>query len=299
MNMRKLLLLLFFFSLPVNAQAWQKVESLVHVHEMEDTFSRDELEKEAYDRAFSQAVSQEVLDLLPDGVNKDRMAAFMDYISPEIDSLIQGYRKVRKHREPDFLNMKMEVNVDSETLTQILKRSGFYYTSRSSWSYDLSTRGASPDDFSLLMDLQTITGVAVDSDGPVSLRLVKNSDQTWTGSISFNEYSKEASARELEVLWFKLWGYVFSLPEVESMFLQAYMLETSGWPSSLAVQSFDSFLGEQGRAVESGILVQMEAEAGSLRADWEIKTLAPESVEKHLDLYLSPRGISFQFEPVS
>ncbi|MFW5730080.1 MAG: hypothetical protein ACOCV7_00395 [Desulfonatronovibrionaceae bacterium] len=296
--MRKILLLLIFCLVPAPALAWQEVESMVLVHELEDIFSRDDLRKAAYQQAFRLAVRQEALDMLPQGVDETRMTAFMDYISPEIDNMIQGYRGVRQHREPDFLSMEMEVKVDSETLAQMLKRSGFYYTSRSSWSYNLSTRGASPDDFGLLMDLQTITGVAVDSEGPVSLRLVRSNEQGWKGSISLGEHSRQASASELEELWFRLWGYVFSLPEVESMFVQTYLLETAGWSSSRAVQNFDAFLRERARDIESGVLVQMEAESGSLRAEWEVKTLAPESVEKYLELYLKPRGISFYFESV-
>jgi len=288
--MKKILLLLFILLLPGPAHSWQQVVAEAF---SEDRFSRSELQDIAMKSGFRQAVSQEIDRMIQARIPLERKSALMKHIDDQVGDLVQGYRQASWLERNDALMLEMEVNVDTASLRTLLRKTGVYYTSDSAWPYSLNTRGASPEDFSLLQELQLITGAVVDGNAATTLNLGKSAEGTWSGSIIHEHINLSASGSTLDQVWFDLWEYFFSRPEIQSGFVESLTLNTSGWTTTDSIMNFDMILGTWHREIEQRNIISVHSDVHSLKASWRIHSLSRESLEERLENYLGARGIDY------
>ncbi len=276
--------------LPCSVYGWQHV--IVHGHAQEE-ISQRELRDRVMNSGFRQAVSQEVDRIIHAGITSQRKSALMDLLHDRVDGLVQGYRQVVWTRDVESLSLEMEVNVDTELLRNMLQKIGLYYTSDEPWTYDLNTRGASPEDFYRLQDLQLITGAVVQDNADTRISLHKSSQGLWMGSLEHGDISLSVSGYDLSQIWFDLWEYFFSSPEIAAGFVKNMVLETWGWPTTDAVMTFDMILEDWDREIEFKKISWVIADINALRAGWKIRSISPNLFKDRLEDYLLPRGIKF------
>ena len=290
--MKKLILLLFVLLLSGPAYSWQQV---VIEEQFEENQNRGQVRNSALESGFREAVSLEVQRIVP-GISEDRQSALLDHIDGHVGPLVQGYRQASWKENDSVLILEMEVNIDTDSLRSLLQKTGVYYTSESLWPYDFNTRGASPADFSLLQKLQLITGTVVDGSAATILSLAKTADGLWNGSIIHDNISRSASGNDLDQVWFDLWEYFFSRPEIKSSFTQSLVLTTSGWSATDAIMNFDRMLETWDREIEHKNIISVYSGVHSLKASWQIRSLSPELLLERLENYLSAREIDYNTE---
>lgn len=294
--MKKILFLLIFIMTAVPAYAWQQVAVQVP---LEQKPAGGELKDRVMQSGFRQAVSGEMDRMISGELSGERMSALMDHISGSIQGLVQGYRQVTWEEDEDFLALEMEVNIDTDALRSLLQKTGAYYTSAAAWPYDLNTRGASPEDLSLLRELQLISGTAVDGNARTTLTLNRQGDGSWSGSIVHGDISMSASDGELRRVWFELWGWFFSRPEIKSGFVEDITLVTKGWHTTDSINYFDQVLGTWNREVENKKINSVYFEGREIEAVWEIQSLSPELFKARIEKHLGFRGIEHQVKIIS
>ncbi|MFO7728122.1 MAG: hypothetical protein R6X11_07310 [Desulfonatronovibrio sp.] len=248
------------------------------------------------EKGFRKAVSLEIDQIIHAGISSKRKSALMDMLEERIQGLVQGYRQVSWDQTEDEITLQMEVNIDSESLRDMLQKAGVYYTIDSSWPYDLKTRGASPEDFHQLQKLQLVTGVVVDGSADTSLSLYKSADGQWDGNVDHEDIKFSVSADDLDEVWLKLWGQFFSRSEIRSSMLKNIMLETSGWVTTDSIMNFDRILNSWDKEVESAKIVSVLLDVNSLKAQWEIRSFSPEPLTKRLESYFPAREIEFSID---
>lgn len=280
-----LVFLLWGFS---SALAWQQVQVDVEIQEDK---SFQELQDQGLRKGFNLAVIQDSQRMVPGELSEERKEMLGEHLEWKINDLVLGYRIFSREETDDRLQMDLEVNVDTGALRNILKRMGVYYTSASPWKYDLSTRGSSPGDFGMLERLQTITGVEVDADAPTSVLLVRQQNGSWSGTIEYKDISHEVSGGDLYRVWFDLWAFFFTRPEVTSEMTVDFLLKTTGWATSDAIMHFDEILLSWEQKVEKGSILFIDTDIPSFRAGWSLTTLNPDLLKQRLEEYLPPRGI--------
>lgn len=292
-DMKKILLLLFLLIIPGQAYSWQQVT-------VEKSFepgqSSGEIREQALNSGFRQAVSQEIDEIIPGWLSEERKLALMNHLDDNIQGLVQTYRQVSRMEDDQAMILEMEVNIDTESLRTLLRKVGAYFTSDSSWPYDLNTRGVSPEDFSLLRDLQLITGTIVDGNANTSLSLGKSADGLWSGYIVHNHINMSASAYELDQVWFELWEYFFSRPEIESIFVKKFILATSGWSSTDTIMNFDQDLENWDKEIEQSKIIYVHSAADALGAAWQIQSLSPDLLVQKLEKHLAARAVSYSIQ---
>lgn len=288
-----LFLLLFLGLLPGSVYSWQQV---VVQGAIDEDSSRRQARETVLEKGFREAVSQEIDRIIYAGISRERKSALMDMLQGRIDGLVQGYRQVAWRGTKDDMSLQMEVNIDSETLRDMLQKAGVYYTIDSLWPYDLQTRGASPEDFYQLQKLQLVTGAVVDGNAETSLSLYKLADGQWDGSIDHKDINFSASAEDLDEVWFKLWEYFFSRSEIKSSMLENIILETSGWVTTDSIMNFDRILNAWDREVEEAKIVSVLLDVNSLKAQWEIRSFSSDLLTKRLEGYLPDREIEFSID---
>lgn len=291
--MKKILLLLFLLIIPGQAYSWQLVT-------VEKSFDQGQssgaVREQALNSGFRQAVSQEMDEIVPGWLSEERKMALMNHLDDRVQGLVQGYRQVSRIEDDQGMILEMEVNIDTESLRALLRKVGAYFTSDSSWPYDLNTRGVSPEDFSLLRELQLITGTIVDGNANTSLSLGKSADGLWSGYIVHDDINMSASAYDLKQVWFDLWEYFFSRPEIESIFVKRLILVTSGWSSTDSIMSFDQDLENWDREIELSKIISVHSSADSLGAAWQIQSLSPDLLLQKLEKHLAARAVNYSIQ---
>ncbi len=291
--MKKTLLLLIILMLAGPAHAWQQV--VVEAYS-EEGITRGELRDKAMKSGFRQAVSQDMDRIISGWLSRERKSALMEHISGSIQGLVQGYRQVSWKENDDAVILEMEVNIDTDSLRSLLQNTGAYYTSDSSWPYDLNTGGASPEDFSLLRELQLVTGTVVDGNAATILSLNKTADGLWNGSIVHDDISMSAAGSDLDQVWFELWEYFFSRPGIKSHFVENLTLATAGWHTTDSIKHFDGILETWNREVEHKKIKSVYSGVQSIEAVWEIQSLSPELLKEKLENHLPAREINYQIK---
>ncbi len=287
----RVLVLLLIFLMPAPAFSWQQVA----VEELfEDGLNKSEIRDRAMRSGFRQAVSQEVDRIISGLISRQRSQALMEHLSGQVAGLVLGYRQVSWTEEDQTMVLEMEVNVDDQSLRSLLQEAGVYYTSISLLPYDLNTRGASPEDFSRLQELQLVTGTVVDGSAETRLSLSKSADGMWSGDIVHGDISTSAAGRDLDRVWYDLWAYYFSRPEIRSLFMGQMVLVTSGWSTTDSIMIFDDILGAWDREVEYRSILSVESDSYALGASWIIRSLSPDLLQEHLESYFGPRDIDYQ-----
>ncbi|RQD59739.1 hypothetical protein [Desulfonatronovibrio magnus] len=276
------------------AYAWQAVTVELRVDEeaLLQT-SASQLRDRALSMGFQKAVRQEVVRIMPEPVGEDRLSSLMKHID-DVEALVQAYRGVVWNEHDAGMDLQMQVLLETETLRNILQRIGIYYTGSTQWPYDLSTRGASPDDFARLMELQMVTGVVVDSEAGTSLSLNRSLETGWTGTIAYGSHKMSASGYDLSNVWFDLWEFIFSLSDFEAFFVDTVVLNTNGWTTMDSIHSFDTLLKAWEREIEYGKIISVTAGIPDLEAVWIVQTLSIDSLQARLEGYFSGRDIKFE-----
>ncbi len=288
-----LFLMVFLGLLHGSAYSWQQV---VVQGSVEEDSSQAQTREKILEKGFREAVSLEIDRVIQAGISSERKSALMDVLQERVDALVQGYRQVSWRESEDDMSLRMEVNIDSESLRDMLQKAGVYYTVDSLWPYDLKTRGASPEDFYQLQELQLVTGAVVDGSATTSLSLYKTGDGEWDGNIDHEDINFSVSADELDEVWFELWGYFFSRSEIRSSMLENVTLETSGWVTTDSIMNFNRILKKWGREVEDTKIVSVLLDVDSLKAQWEISSFSPDLLAQRLEDYLPDREIEFSID---
>ncbi|WP_291323353.1 hypothetical protein [Desulfonatronospira sp.] len=278
--------ILLIFSSPV--PAWQHVKVQVP---LDPDKSLQELQQQGLREGYSQAVVQESQRIVPGDLSTERKQVLRGHLDWRMGDLVLGYRIFSREEMDDQLVMELDVNVDTTTLRNLLQRIGVYYTSTVFWRYDLNTRGAGPDDFATLQRLQKITGVEVDGQAPTSVSLRRIQDRGWSGTIEHEDLSHTVADGDLYRVWFDLWAYFFTRPEIMAEMTVDFVLKTTGWATTDAIMHFDDMLMSWDQMVEEGSILQINTDVPSFRAVWTLTTLTPDLLQERLDGYLPSRGI--------
>jgi len=273
--------------------SWQKVQVDV---DLDEDKSIQELQQQGLREGFSLAVVQESQRMVPGELSDERKKILGEHLEWKINDLVMGYRIFSIEEVDGRLQMDLQVNVDNATLRNILQRTGVYYTSTVPWKYGLSTRGSSPGDFGMLQRLQKITGVEVDNDAHTSVSLVRLHDGSWSGSIDYKDISFEVSGGDLNRVWFDLWAFFFTHPEVMSQMTMDFTLKTTGWVTIDAIMYFDEILLSWDQKVEKGSIQYIHTDVPSFRAGWSLTSLNPDLLRQSLEEYLSSRGIYYSID---
>lgn len=270
------------------ALSWQQVQVDL---ELDENKSLQELQQQGLRAGHSLAVIQESQSIVPGELSEERKKFLGEHLELRINDLVLGYRIFSREETNDRLQMDLEVNVDTWALRSILQRTGVYYTSATPWKYDLSTRGSSPGDFGMLQRLHTITGVEVDADAPTSVSLTRRQDGSWSGTIEYKEVKHDVAGGNLYRVWFDLWAFFFTRPEVISEMTVDFILKTTGWATTDAIMHFDNILFSWDQKVEKGSIIYIHTDVPSFRAGWSITTLNADLLQQRLEEYLPSRGV--------
>ncbi len=288
--MKKILFFIMLLAIPASAYSWQQVS--VEKYLDEEGLSGD-VRSVMLDEGFRQAISLEIDRLVPGKLTTERSYALMNHLKGRVEDLVQGYRRTVWHEDDTFMGLDMEVDIDAQLLRKILQESGVYYTSDTPWHYSLSTKGISPDEFADLQRFQLITGVAADSQAPTELTIAYTPESGWVGEIEHEQKSMSVSGSKLEDVWFDLWKYFFSRPDIVAIFVEEITLDTTGWATIDSVMSFDAALRDWDEEVEQSEIVTVFTDIPSLMVTWNISTLNREFLINRLDYFFDSREISY------
>ncbi|MFN2342648.1 MAG: hypothetical protein ABR542_04765 [Desulfonatronovibrio sp.] len=288
--MKKILFFIILIMIPASAYSWQQVSVEKHIDE-ED--SSKDVRDMVLDKGFRRAIGLEIDRLIPGKLSIERSSALMNHLQGRVEDLVQGYRRTQWHQDDTVMGLDMEVDINVQLLREILQESGVYYTSLTPLHYSLSTKGISLDAFSDLQRFQLITGVTSDSEAPTRLTIAYTPEKAWTGEIEHEQINLSVSGSELEDVWFDLWGYFFSRPDIVSIFVKEITLDTTGWPTIDYVRSFDSILMDWNEEVEKSEIVSIFTDIPSLMVTWNISTLNRDILIRRLDHFFDAREMSY------
>jgi len=255
-----------------------------------------QVQDQALEYAFNQAIMLEVDDILGVQLENPRREMLAEFLTPKVKELVLSYRELSKKLQPEELVMDLEVNVNRDRLKSLLKRIGVFYTSTKTWPYDLTLKGFNPEDWELLSRLQILTGVTVQAEASPHLILKKDAQGFWQGELEYKGQNITQSGEALNDVWMALWARFFSLADVQADFVARYTLATSGWVTTDAIMFFDQLLDKWDREVETHKIVAVNVDVLSITGSWTISTLDRAKLEQKLSEYLPKRGVVFELK---
>ncbi|WP_457572142.1 hypothetical protein [Desulfovulcanus sp.] len=253
-----------------------------------------QVQDQALDYAFNQAVMLEADDILGVKLEGPRREILTEFLAPKVKGLVLSYRELSRKDLPEELVLDLEVNVDRTRLKSFLKKIGVFYTKTKNWPYDLTLKSFNPEDWELLSRLQLLTGVAVQADSSPQLFLKRDLQGAWQGELKYNGQTISQTGTTLENVWMALWGKFFSLPEVQKDFMSRFVLATSGWATTDAIMFFDHVLGEWDKEIEMHKIVSVNMDVLAITSKWIVSTLDDAKLEQKLTEYLPKQGIVFE-----
>ncbi|MDQ7031339.1 MAG: hypothetical protein Q9M37_01280 [Desulfonauticus sp.] len=257
-----------------------------------ETQSSLDVKKSAYKEAFLQACLKETEHILGVNLSDDRLSVLRDFLEPEVDNLIYGYREIFFNQSENQIELKLECEINKKLLRKELRKYGVLFTAKNKIVYNLSLQGVSPEEFITLNRLQILTGLEVKPGAKLQLTIIKG-ENNWRGILIFGDHVLETSASSLQDLWLKLWGQYFDLPEVMDQLTEHFEIITTGWVSADSIHNFDLELSKWDQVVLKKELLDISLATASMKAKWKIWTLNKDEFLNKLKDFLHNQNISY------
>jgi len=256
---------------------------------------------------FETAVAMEALSVLPGpGLPPERQELLRDFLVPRAKEYVLSYSEFDFAAEGDGRSLSLDVKVDRKALKTTLQKTGVFYTTKNPVFFDLRfseqpvadapEQERVPDTREKLWRLQKLTGVQVLEGADVSLFLKSDLEGLWTGRLVAGDFVWTGQSKDMEQLWFDLWGGFFSRPEAGAGLILKAVLTINGWSAVDGVQAFDSVLASWEKEVEGAVLTDISIFPEGVGARWEVQTLDKGAFDGRLLDYLPGRGLSYVLE---
>jgi len=253
--------------------------------------------------ALSRAVLKEAERILAGTLPEARKKVIQEFLRRKVDDFVLSYSEQRYLEDEDTGALSLEVNVNTQSVKDELKKWGTYYTAAREWSYRLEVRGNLGTEKELrLADLESMSGLRRERDasGPVFvLHPPGEKGDRWEALLRRNGEQTVYLARSLDKLWLKTWSAFFSLREVQLRVERVMQLSASGWSTSTGVRHFHSLLQGWSTKLDQAILQSIHFEPKGIGATWAVYTLTPTELRSQLESYIPSRGLDFRLESVN
>jgi hypothetical protein len=251
-------------------------------------------------KALSRAVLKEVDQILAGTLPKGRKKVIQEFLQGKVDDFVLSYSEQQYLEDGNTGVLSLEVNVNTQSVKDELKKWGTYYTAFREWAYRLEIRGSLPTDKELrLADLESMSGLRRER-GVLSPVFVLRPPETegghWESLLRNNGEETVYLANSLEKLWLKTWSEFFSLKEVRLRVERIMELSASGWSTSTGIRHFDALLGEWSTKLDRAVLQSVRFEPGVISGTWTVYTLTPSKLRSQLESYIPSRGLNFRLE---
>ena len=262
---------------------------------------------QALAHGFETAVAMEALHVLPAPVlPPERQQLLREFLVPHAKEYVLSYSEFNFASEGDSRSLGLDVKVNRKALKTTLQKTGVFYTTKNPVFFelrfleepapDLLEQGEVPDTREILWRLQKLTGVEVLEGAGVILFLESSPEGLWTGRLVAEDSVWTSRSKDLEQLWFDLWGGYFSRPGAGAGLILKAVLSINGWSAVDGVQAFDSVLASWEKEVEGAVLTDISMLPAGVSARWEVQTLDKGAFAGRLMDYLPGRGLSYVLE---
>jgi len=290
--MRNILYVLILLLLPIVVNA-APVEVFTV---MEETMSPMELRALALNEGFAKAVTTEAQTMLGGGLAEDRAEFMRQYFVEHAKPYIQGYKVLSSRSFEDGLEMKLDVRINRRTLRDGLKAMGLFETVKApqpasvSWPEDMTE-----EEIATLQGLMVLTGLEQRGGDAPAFTLEYGPEQTYKGRLVTADNEWSGAAKDMSVVWFRLWTRYFSREKADASPVVAQFLTISGWFTPDGVLEFDRVLKGWDSAVQDTRLVEMDIQPTGVSATWDMHVLDRSRLGMLLNSFLPQRGLSFQY----
>ena len=261
----------------------------------------------AVERAFDQALAQEVRDITGASLSEARLKTVMEILSRERDALVLGYSEAAQTAPADTPPeappaenataeaVTLDVRVHGPALKARLRDLGVLSTLSGALPYVLHLSGVEPSRTKRLGALQELSGLTpVAAAGPDVPVLTLSQAGTWTGVLSMGEWSSTRSAKTLDEVWLAVWKEYFSRSGVVSAGGSGLEVRVSGWLSSMGPMEFDTLMAGWAAEVDHATLVGVEMDGPGMVGVWRIQTRSRESLVRRLEDAAKARGLTVE-----
>lgn len=247
---------------------------------------------QAQGEAFTNAVTDEALDILRAPLSEARRAALREYLATVTGEVVRGYSELGMTQAQGGTRLAVDVDVNRDMLKDRLRQVGAYYTAEEPVAMVLQLSGASPEVAERVSRLQLLYGVEQRAGASVRVAL-RPQNKAWYGTLDAPEGSTSADGASVDDAWRGLWAWYFSHRQVAGAAAgQQAMLRVTGWLTADSVEAFDRALHDWDRALQSAQLQDVTMRPGGLAATWKLVLVNRVELDRRLDEYLAPRKLT-------
>jgi hypothetical protein len=254
--------------------------------------SQQQLQARALQAAFTRAVYNEALDLLPGQLQPLRSELLYSFLSNRSAKYIQGYSDVSNEHISNGVRIYAHVVVNRNALKKMLQDLGILYTVDAFLPYTLSMGQGMGSIGEQITRLQFLSGLSSIHGVKPRLTLESGPQDVWSGHLESDSGEWRSRSKDLEVLWLTLWGNYFSRTGMAARGNKAMSVQVVGWKAPDDIRIFDEELQTWEHSVSAAELVDVSLEAGGLTARWQILTDKVQEVQQALDVRLAPQGLT-------
>ncbi len=241
---------------------------------------------------FARAVLQEVHSVLGSSLAKARREAVLKILAPRVQEFVLSFSEQTFIEKKSKAVLRLNVRVNAQAVKSFLQHWGTYYTGSQTWSYVLRAPGLDPEALQELRTLELMSGVSRAEKAEPVLEL-KAAEGSWSGELRFQERSWKDKAESLEELWVSLWSKYFGLPGIRSRVQVGLELRVSGWSTFTGLTDFNRRMESWTQLLDRAKLQEAVFQGQGVSGRWLLRTLHQEALEKELQSFLSPRGLTF------
>lgn len=247
---------------------------------------------QAQGEAFTNAVTDEALDILRAPLSEARRAALREYLATVTGEVVRGYSELGMTQVQGGTRLAVDVDVNRDMLKDRLRQVGAYYTAEEPVAMVLQLSGASPEVAERVSRLQLLYGVEQRAGASVRVAL-RPQNKAWYGTLDAPEGSTSADGASVDDAWRGLWAWYFSHRQVAGAAAgQQAVLRVTGWLTADSVEAFDRALHDWDRALQSAQLQDVTMRPGGLAATWKLVLVNRVELDRRLDEYLAPRKLT-------
>ncbi len=253
---------------------------------------QQQLQARALQAAFTRAVYDEALDILPGELQPLRRELLYDFLSSRSAKFIQGYSDVSHEPIPGGVRIYAKVAVNRGDLKKMLHDLGMFYTVDAFLPYTLALGEGAGFTGEEITRLQFLSGLSSIHGARPKLTLQRASTDVWTGHLESEAGEWRSRSSDLETLWITLWGNYFSRTGMAAKGKKALSVQVAGWKTPEDIRAFDEELKTWERIVSVAELVDVSMDLGGITARWRILTDKAEVVRESLNAKLSGQGLT-------
>ena len=190
---------------------------------------QQQLQARALQAAFTRAVYDEALDILPGELQPLRRELLYDFLSSRSAKFIQGYSDVSHEPIPGGVRIYAKVAVNRGDLKKMLHDLGMFYTVDAFLPYTLALGEGAGFTGEEITRLQFLSGLSSIHGARPKLTLQRASTDVWTGHLESEAGEWRSRSSDLETLWITLWGNYFSRTGMAAKGKKALSVQVAGW----------------------------------------------------------------------